>query len=340
MTRFEIKDGKIQSFEHEPFTGEAAMHNLLKEHPTIIDKDMFIVGSEVPTKDGKSIDLLGIDKKGNIVIIEIKQKSAEPRKVIAQIIDYAEWVREDVGIDELNKIGQEKGTIDGHRSITAKFEKEFNQSLDVTIKEPRLYIVSEEIHSDTKRMAEFLRSYDLDLSCIELVKEISNKEKTTSVIPRYVVGPDPQKRSVTPQQKTDYDWTWYSNSIGWDKKAIEKIKEIVDLANAHSKDSGWKMFHEFFRMHISFRRDVKGVKRGDHIVLDVKYLSWEQKIRLSFNWLYKKDEKPKYLNFDFKYEKSNKRWYFEINPDHALNQNEFKKLLDEAHKGTDNTNKD
>ena len=100
------------------------------------------------------------------------------------------------------------------------------------------------------------------------------------------------------------------------------------------------MFHEFFRMHISFRRDVKGVKRGDHIVLDVKYLSWEQKIRLSFNWLYKKDEKPIYLNFDFKYEKSNKRWYFEINPDHALNHNEFKKLLDQAHKGTDNTNKD
>ena len=340
MARFEIKDGKIQSFEHEPFTGEVAMHNLLKEHPTIIDKDMFIVGSEVPTKDGKSIDLLGVDKKGNIVIIEIKQKSAEPRKVIAQIIDYAEWVQgSNVGIDELNKIGKEKETTDGNRSITAKFEKEFNQPLDGTTEEPRLYIVSEKINDDTKRMAKFLRSYGLDLSCIELVKEHSTNENTVSVIPNYVVGHPPQEVDDT-DGTNRYDWTWYSNSIGWDKKAIEKIKEIVDLANAHSKDSGWKMFHEFFRMHISFRRDVKGVKRGDHIVLDVKYLSWEQKIRLSFNWLYKKDEKPKYLNFDFKYEKSNRRWYFEINPDHALNQNEFKKLLDQAHKGTDNTNKD
>ena len=134
------------------------MHELLEKQPTVIDKDMFIVGSKVGTKDGKEIDLLGIDKDGRIVIIEIKQKSAEPRKVIAQIIDYAEWVRNHVGIDELNEIGKDKGTTDGNRSITAKFEKEFNQPLDVTTDEPRLYIVAEEIHNDTKRMAEFLRS--------------------------------------------------------------------------------------------------------------------------------------------------------------------------------------
>jgi len=51
-----------------------------------------IVGRQVTTKSG-SIDLLGVDKSGNTVIIELKRAQL-PRECLAQAIDYASNVAE------------------------------------------------------------------------------------------------------------------------------------------------------------------------------------------------------------------------------------------------------
>jgi len=53
-------------------------------------------------------DLLGIDKEGNLVIIELK-KGRTPREVIAQLLEYAAWAN-DLSDDRIREIAESYGT--------------------------------------------------------------------------------------------------------------------------------------------------------------------------------------------------------------------------------------
>lgn len=68
---------------------------LLEEHITrdisILNSSWMLIGRQVYTDFGKSIDLLAIDATGSVIIIELK-KHKTPRDVVAQVIDYASWV--------------------------------------------------------------------------------------------------------------------------------------------------------------------------------------------------------------------------------------------------------
>ncbi|MEO0108770.1 MAG: endonuclease NucS domain-containing protein, partial [candidate division WOR-3 bacterium] len=62
----------------------------LASTPEVIGPDIAIIGRQVVTESG-FIDLLGVDRSGNTVIIELK-RSQLPRECLAQAIDYASVV--------------------------------------------------------------------------------------------------------------------------------------------------------------------------------------------------------------------------------------------------------
>ena len=100
---WQIIDGKLTpintTLKDEGRTEPYDLQPWLESNPEIISKDVMIIGSQVPTRSGR-IDLLGIDKSGNTVIIEIKRAEL-PRESLAQAIDYAsdvaEWTVEGLG---------------------------------------------------------------------------------------------------------------------------------------------------------------------------------------------------------------------------------------------------
>ncbi|TAK33723.1 MAG: DUF91 domain-containing protein [Saprospiraceae bacterium] len=59
----------------------------IKSNPEILGNDIAIIGEQVQTKSGP-LDFLGIDRSGNLVIVELKRDKL-PREVLAQAIDYA-----------------------------------------------------------------------------------------------------------------------------------------------------------------------------------------------------------------------------------------------------------
>ena len=52
---------------------------------------VYIIGRQVTTSLNKSINLLGLDKDGNPIVIELKREKT-PREAVAQIIEYASFV--------------------------------------------------------------------------------------------------------------------------------------------------------------------------------------------------------------------------------------------------------
>jgi len=72
----------------------------IKSDPTILGRDLLIIGEQVQTKSGP-LDFLGIDKFGNTIIIELKRDKM-PREALAQAIDYAS----DVAYWDLNYLSE------------------------------------------------------------------------------------------------------------------------------------------------------------------------------------------------------------------------------------------
>jgi RecB family endonuclease NucS len=74
--------------------GKLAYEDMIQEWiakgPELLGLDLLIIGKEVGTPYGGSIDLLGIDDEGNLAILELK-RDRTPRDIIAQVLDYASW---------------------------------------------------------------------------------------------------------------------------------------------------------------------------------------------------------------------------------------------------------
>jgi hypothetical protein len=115
-------------------------------------------------------DLLGMDKDGNIVVVELK-KGRAPREVIAQILEYAAWANnlsdESIFSMATEYLSQkcEAGKNRLEELFAEKFESDEFPSINQT---QRLYIVAEEIPPRIASVCRFLRtSHGLDINCIE-----------------------------------------------------------------------------------------------------------------------------------------------------------------------------
>ena len=85
------KDRTLKSVSKSKLNFENDLENWIFDDPTILDLDLMILGRQVHTDHGGYIDILGLNKDGDLVIVELKRNKT-PRDVIAQCLDYASWV--------------------------------------------------------------------------------------------------------------------------------------------------------------------------------------------------------------------------------------------------------
>jgi hypothetical protein len=101
---WQIADGMLvpvnASLEQEKRTEPYDLEPWIESNPSIVASDIAIIGHQVSSKAGP-IDLLAVDREGNLVVIELKRDKL-PRDVLAQAVDYASSVAE-WGIEEINE---------------------------------------------------------------------------------------------------------------------------------------------------------------------------------------------------------------------------------------------
>ena len=114
-------------------------------------------------------DLLGMDKDGNLVVIELKGGKA-PREVIAQLMEYAAWVNDlsDEAIYELAAEYFSRQTGTEGKDLQSVFLDTFEaDDLPSFNQRQRLYVAAEEIPLGVARICRFLRmSHGIDVNCI------------------------------------------------------------------------------------------------------------------------------------------------------------------------------
>ncbi len=155
-----------------PHENERSLQSLIAIYPDLISDNLAIIGHEVTTGYGTSIDLLGIDSDGNLVIIELK-KDRGPRDIVAQIIEYGSWVAklslED--IDVIFKNFKEKfknKLMESYENLGDLFVKKFDRPLDeVEVNTSQNYIILvRQIDDKLMDIINYLKEYGINIQVI------------------------------------------------------------------------------------------------------------------------------------------------------------------------------
>lgn len=179
---WQIVDGKLEVVESSLVEeGKSEAYDLeawIASNPSIVGPDLIIIGRQVSTKSGP-LDLLAVDRDGNLIIIELK-RDALPRKALAQAIDYAS----DIADWNLEKISEVciKHT---RKSIEDVLNDEFPDiNLEgINVNETqRIILVGFSLESSLERMIEWLsNNYNVNINAVVLnyVKTKSGEELLT-----------------------------------------------------------------------------------------------------------------------------------------------------------------
>jgi hypothetical protein len=130
---------------------EDMIQGWIAQRPELLGLDLLIIGREVATTYGGSIDLLGIDDEGNLAILELK-RDRTPRDIIAQVLDYASWVA-NLSTREVQEIAlRHLG-----RGLEQAFNDRFKTTLPETLNENHtMVIIASAFDAASQRIVRYL----------------------------------------------------------------------------------------------------------------------------------------------------------------------------------------
>jgi len=147
-------NGTPQRVHFSTIEDEARLEGVLKADIGILDPDLMLIGSQIPTAFGKFIDLLGIDAEGGLTVIELK-RNRTPREVVAQLLDYASWVQ-NLTYEQITAIYAEKN---GGQPFEQAFSECFDTDPPESLNEDhKLIVVASDLDSSTERIIGYLSS--------------------------------------------------------------------------------------------------------------------------------------------------------------------------------------
>lgn len=198
MRIFNIKeDGKFDEFSQTHFHvdhEESVLENWLESNSDDILEDgkLLIIGRQVTTNLGSIIDLLGIDREGNTVVIELK-RDRTPRDTLAQALEYASFV-EELDTDQLEAVLQ-RYVSDEALNLASYHRNYFELASDEAVsfnKEQRIVLVGQRITGEIRQTASFLRRKGMRVTCLEFTYFQANGGKHLLSYD-IVVGKEPVK---------------------------------------------------------------------------------------------------------------------------------------------------
>ena len=130
---------------------ESRLQEWLARDVSILDSALLVIGREVPTDFGGSIDILCVDREGDLVIVELK-RNRTPREITAQALDYASWVA-GLSNDRVSAIAGNYLTEDFESAFKAKFGHELPETLN---EDHRILVVGSEIDPSSERIISYL----------------------------------------------------------------------------------------------------------------------------------------------------------------------------------------
>jgi hypothetical protein len=155
MSLWRIEEDRPRPVVTGGISQESRLESILADDVTILGLGpLMLLGRQVPTDHGMRIDLLALDERGTVYVIELK-RARTPREVVAQVLDYGSWARE-VTAKSLARVFEDGPFADG-RTFHAAFAEHYGGAPPENINERhRLVIVASALDDSTERIVEYL----------------------------------------------------------------------------------------------------------------------------------------------------------------------------------------
>ncbi|MGH8561587.1 MAG: hypothetical protein ACRES4_06460, partial [Nevskiales bacterium] len=85
-------DGGFKRLEPSPMALEKRLEEVLAQDISVAAPNLMAIGRQVRTSFDKIVDLLAMDRAGNLAVLELKRDKTY-RDIVAQVLDYGSWVR-------------------------------------------------------------------------------------------------------------------------------------------------------------------------------------------------------------------------------------------------------
>jgi len=137
----------------------------VEKSPDLLGEELLIIAKELPLPSGIRLDLLALDKKANLVIIELKRDEYS-KNVEWQAIKYASYCSNFL-LDEILSYYAQYLQSD-IEDAQLKIEEFIDEELNNLNQDQRLILVAKDFHSDVLSAVFWLRDYKIDIKCVRL----------------------------------------------------------------------------------------------------------------------------------------------------------------------------
>lgn len=284
MKLFNIdQNGKLIPYKERAFSEdnfESDLETLLEDNPEYFfdDSKVLTIGRQVSTNLGPYIDLLGLDKYGNTVVVELK-RGKTPRETLAQILEYASFA-ENLDYESLNEMYQayvgEEIPLEDYHSEFFKIDIEEKVSFN---KSTKLVIVAQDIANSVKQTSLYLRRKGLDIYCMEF-KYFLNRTGERMITSDFVVGQEnfiKKGANITTQLPKVDENTFLKSLNDNGRNAFEKL-----FAFAKKKGLLFRWGNKGFSLNVNLDNGYVGLCFGYPPDSDVKqsiYCGFEQIVK-------------------------------------------------------------
>jgi len=249
------------------FADETDLQKYIVDNPHSIplsefkeDANLVIICREFTTEHGEYIDHVGIDKDGEIYIIETKQYSNnDKRRVVAQVIDYGATLSSSDGFEIFIKNSQnwisEKyaSSLDDH--LQSHFEIDENEletlyqniESNYSLNKFRFVIVMDKANDKIKKYVSFMNAnsnFSIFLSEFQRYEEGDHE----IIIPNLFGAENESRKASTHSRnqwsQNDFDEA-FSNS-NHDTKTKEAIESLINFTKNKMPKDWENTWHEYF----------------------------------------------------------------------------------------------
>ncbi len=210
MPIYEINSERIvkideTSFEEIGLQERKNLQKLLRNQIEVIAPDTLVIAEEFGEWEDsrRRIDLLGLDKEANLVVIELK-RTDDGGHMELQAIRYAAMVSTmtfDKAVEVYSDYLEKTGRGDDTRESILNFLEWDEPDEDVFAQDVRILLVSADFGKELTTAVMWLNDHDLDIRCIR-IKPYNDKGRTLVDVQQVIPLPEAEEYQVQIREKT------------------------------------------------------------------------------------------------------------------------------------------
>lgn len=203
-----VSGSTLQPQQPVVLDSERRLEDWIANDTSLLGEDLLLLGRQIRTTGGP-LDLLAIDGDGNLVIAELK-RGRTPREVLAQLLDYASWVREQT-VPDADALCRKLHS----RSLSDAFRSQFGYDLpEAACKSHRMLVVAAELDDSSERIIRYLQDeHEIDINAVFFsTYRVAGQEM---LVRAWLADPEETQDRAERREQRPWSGMWYVN-IGID----------------------------------------------------------------------------------------------------------------------------